>query len=238
MNNTEAIIAGHICLDVHPDLSQSHEPFEKIVLPGRLISTGPVTFYTGGMVANTGLSLHRLGIPTRFAGKLGDDLFGQQVLGIIRSQGDELADSLLVEPGATTSYSIVINYPGADRIFLHCNGANDTFCAGDVPYSAMREARLFHFGYPPLMQATYQNQGGQLIEIFRSAKATGVTTSLDMALPDPASEAGKIDWRQILQATLPWVDLFLPSIEEILYMLRRDQFDQLSASAGPGSSPW
>jgi hypothetical protein len=32
-------------------------------LPGRLISTGPVTFYTGGMVANTGLSLHRLGIP-------------------------------------------------------------------------------------------------------------------------------------------------------------------------------
>ena len=234
MNNAEAVIAGHICLDVYPDLRrEAHEPFEKTVLPGRLIAAGPVTFYSGGTVANTGLSLHRLGIPTRLVGKLGDDLFGQQVLSIIRSHSDELANGMLVEKGVNTSYSIVINYPGADRIFFHCPGANDTFCADDIPYSAMQEARLFHFGYPPLMKATYQNHGAQLTEIFRRAKETGITTSLDMAFPDPGSEAGKTDWRQILQATLPWVDIFLPSVEEILFMLRQEQFYEMNQSAGP-----
>jgi len=234
MKNADAIVAGHICLDVYPDLSrEAHEPFEKTVLPGRLIAAGPVTFYSGGTVANTGLSLHRLGIPTRLVGKLGDDLFGQQVLSIIRSHSDELADGMIVEKGANTSYSIVINYPGADRIFFHCPGANDTFDAGDVPYAALREAQLFHLGYPPLMKATYQNHGAQLTEIFQRAKETGVTTSLDMAFPDPGSEAGKTDWRQILQATLPWVDIFLPSVEEILFMIRQDRFYQMNQAAGP-----
>src|SRR5437870_6471210 len=35
----------------------------------------------------------------------------------------------------------------------------------------------------------------------------------------------------ILAATLPYVDIFLPSAEEILLMLRRSTFDQLVASS-------
>jgi sugar/nucleoside kinase (ribokinase family) len=33
-----------------------------------------------------------------------------------------------------------------------------------------------------------------------------------------------------LKATLPWVDIFLPSIEELLVMLHCDEFEQLSAT--------
>ncbi len=233
MNTPTLVVAGHICLDVYPDLGQqARRPFEQTVLPGRLIVAGPVTFYTGGTVANVGLSLHRLGIPTRLVGKLGDDLFGQQILTILKSFGEELAGGMIVEPGANTSYSIVINYPGADRIFFHCPGANDAFVADDIPYAALQEASLFHFGYPPLMKATYQNDGEQLTEIFRRARQTGVTTSLDMAFPNPGSEAASADWRKILQATLPWVDIFLPSIEETLLMLRPQQFHEMNQAAG------
>jgi sugar/nucleoside kinase (ribokinase family) len=81
------------------------------------------------------------------------------------------------------------------------------------------------------MQAMYQNDGSELAEIFRRAKATGVTTSLDMSLPDPTSPSGQANWRAILRATLPYVDLFLPSAEEILYMLHRQKFDELHQTA-------
>ena len=52
-----------------------------------------------------------------------------------------------------------------------------------------------------------------------------------MAVPDPASPGGRADWGAILRATLPFVDVFLPSIEEILYMLRRETYEELGAAA-------
>ncbi|MBW1902755.1 MAG: carbohydrate kinase family protein, partial [Deltaproteobacteria bacterium] len=58
-------------------------------------------------------------------------------------------------------------------------------------------------------------------------KKTGVITSLDMAKPDPLSEAGQVDWYQILEGVLPYVDIFLPGLDEILYMLDRKIFESL-----------
>jgi sugar/nucleoside kinase (ribokinase family) len=133
---------------------------------------------------------------------------------------------------------VVINPPGVDRIFLHCPGANDTFGAADVPYHRLDGARLFHFGYPPLMRRMFSDTGAELVALLRGVKAAGVTTSLDMAKPDPTSEAGKAPWLEILKRALPQVDVFLPSVDEILYMLDRERFDQMgpamtSAVDGP-----
>ncbi len=67
-----------------------------------------------------------------------------------------------------------------------------------------------------------------------AARPGGCTTSLDLSLPDPASPAGRADWPAILRLTLPAVDICAPSIEEILYMLRRSDYDRLK-SVGAGS---
>lgn len=47
-----------------------------------------------------------------------------------------------------------------------------------------------------------------------------------MALPDSSTASGKADWKRILQKTLPNVDIFLPGIEEIIYMLHRDIYEK------------
>lgn len=228
-----AVVAGHICLDIIPDMSRSgQDRFEKMFLPGRLLQVGPATFSTGGPVSNTGLALHKLNISTQLMGKVGGDLFGQAIKQLVRTYGPHLAEGMVVDQTVTTSYTVVINPPGVDRIFLHCPGANDTFGVEDVRYDLVAAARLFHFGYPPIMQSMFVDGGTQLSEIFRRAKATGVTTSLDMALPDPSSAAGRADWRAILKKSLPYVDIFLPSIEEILYMLRRATYDDLYRRGG------
>jgi sugar/nucleoside kinase (ribokinase family) len=235
----DAVVAGHLCLDVIPDLSgTSQDRFGQVFSPGRLSVVGPATFCTGGPVSNTGLALTKLGIQTQLMGKVGDDVLGQAVREIVSSYGPHLADGMVVDKRANTSYTIVLSPPGVDRFFLHHPGANDTFSAGDVRYDLLSEARLFHFGYPPIMKLMFENGGAHLVEIFRRARETGVTTSLDMALPDPSSTAGRADWVAILKAALPDVDVFLPSIEEILYMLRRETYDELYRAAnGPNFLP-
>ena len=62
--SAEAVVAGHICLDIIPALAG-----EAIPAPGRLVAAGPAVTATGGAVSNTGLALHRLGVPTRLAGR-------------------------------------------------------------------------------------------------------------------------------------------------------------------------
>jgi sugar/nucleoside kinase (ribokinase family) len=228
----DALVAGHICLDIQPELSGTgRESFESTFLPGRLVAAGPVAFSSGGAVSNTGLALDRLGIATRLTAKVGEDPFGQSLRQIVAGRGAGLAEGLLVDGSTSTSYTIIINYPGTDRIFLHYPGANDTFQAGDIPYPLLEHARLFHFGYPSIMRSLFIDGGIQLAEIFRRAKDTGVTTSLDMAFPDPSSEAGREDWPLILGSTLPNVDIFLPSVEETLFMLRGELYQELLCSA-------
>jgi len=229
----DAIVAGHICLDIFPSLAGvSPEAFAQSFTPGHLIQCGPAALATGGAVSNVGQALHLLGIPVTLMGKIGADLFGQAVRQIVEARGPGLADGLIVDPTATTSYTVIINPPAVDRILLHYPGPNDTFSAADVRYDLTAQATLFHFGYPPIMRRMYEADGAELIEIFRRVRADGVTTSLDMAFPDPAAPAGRADWAKILRGVLPYVDIFLPSVEEILFMLRRSTYEDLHRRYG------
>jgi sugar/nucleoside kinase (ribokinase family) len=230
----QVVVAGHLCLDVIPTLNIGSEKrtLASLVRPSSLSIIGPVILSTGGPVSNIGLALHTLGVPTQLMGKVGDDQFGQIVLRIVASYDPHLADGMVVDPSVATSYTIVISPPDADRFFLHHPGANDTFGADDVPYEKLSTATLFHFGYPPIMRLMHVNDGVQLTEVMRRARQTGITTSLDMTVPDPASEAGHADWRKILRATMPFVDVFLPSIEEMLFMVRRTLYEDLCRQAG------
>jgi sugar/nucleoside kinase (ribokinase family) len=117
-------------------------------------------------------------------------------------------------------------------LFLHCPGANDGFSAEDVPSDWLASAHVLHFGYPPVMRRMVEHSGEELARLFRRAKAGGVTTSLDLCAVDPASEIGRLDWRAILAEALPWVDLFTPSLDELLYMLDRPMFDEIAARGG------
>lgn len=232
----DAVVAGHICLDFIPDLSQLQvDSVGALLRPGQLIEVGPAMLSTGGAVSNTGLALHKLGIRTRLMGKVGDDLLGYVVRQIVETHGPGLADDMVIDGSVDTSYTVIINPPGIDRMFLHAPAANNMFGAADIDYEAVAQSRLFHFGYPPLVRRMFVDGGADLVAMFRRVRELGVTTSLDMALPDPASEAGRVDWAVLLAGVMPFVDVFLPSIEELLFMLRRSQYDDLTQQAARDS---
>ena len=230
---SRAIVAGHICLDIIPDMQAlTGDQFAAACKPGRLIEIGRAHFSTGGPVSNTGLALHRLGIPTRLICKAGADPFGDIIRGILDEFGRGLGKDMVAAADVSTSYSIILSPADSDRIVLHEPGANNSFSLNDIDLSGLSAADLFHFGYPPIMRSMYADGGAGLIALFAAVKKSGVTTSLDMCLPDPLSAGGQADWKTILQSTLPNVDIFLPSYEELLYMLRRSDYRRL-ADRGP-----
>lgn len=227
----KVIVAGHICLDItpiFPDVGKTR--LSEVIMPGKLVETNGASVSTGGAVANTGLAMKMLGADVRLMGKTGTDDFGEMISGILRRFGAE-KDMIRAE-GEDTSYSVVLAIPGIDRMFLHCPGANNTYEASDIPDEILKETALLHFGYPPLMKKMYENNGRQLTELMKKAQDSGCATSMDMSAVDPDSEAGKADWTRIIQNTVKFVDFFVPSIEELCFMLDRKRFDEWQNRAG------
>ena len=104
-------------------------------------------------------------------------------------------------------------------MFLHHSGCNDTFDLKRINPERLRDARFFYFGYPPLMRSVYEDGGAGLAKLFAELGNNGVSTVLDMALPDPNGASGRVDWSGFLQQVLPYTTLFMPSFEEICFML-------------------
>lgn len=229
----QVVVAGHVCVDIIPTFREAPVALDALLRPGHLTRVGPATIATGGAVSNTGLALHRLGTPVRLMGKIGPDLFGEAILSVFRSHSPALAEGMIVSPGETSSYTLVINPPGIDRIFIHCPGANDTFGAADAPPEAVTGARIFHFGYPSLMQRMHLEDGRELVQMIAAIKARGLVTSLDVSQPDPASSAGRADWQAILAAVLPYVDIYAPNLEETLYMIDRPRYVEMTSPHAP-----
>lgn len=231
MRARKAVVAGHICLDVTPVFSGSRaERIGDILKPGCLVNVGEAQVRTGGTVANTGLAMKQMGVEVELIGKIGADTFGEMVRSIFREYGAD--GGLITNENADTSYTIVLAVPGIDRIFLHNTGANGMFSPEDIDAGKLTDVDLFHFGYPPYLKHMYQQKGKGLIKMFREVDEAGVITSLDLAAIEPGSEADQEDWVAILKGVLPYVDFFVPSIEELCYIIDREKYEWLSREAG------
>lgn len=215
----DVVVAGHLCLDIIPQFLGPSE-----LRPGSLSEVGPATFTPGGCVSNVGLALHTLGVRVALLAAIGQDAFGEAIKDVLHARDPKLAEYLQETPHSATSYTLVISPPGQDRLFLHHAGCNDSYGAGDIDLDVVQRAKVLHVGYPPLMRQLCANEGEALETLLAKAKEAGVTTSLDMAMPDPNAPAGKLDWRAILKRCLPQVELFLPSLAETYYMLRGERY--------------
>ena len=225
----KVMVAGHTCLDITPKFPDTTKPIlSEIFKPGKLTNVDNAILSLGGPVPNTGMAMAKIGADVLLNGKVSDDSFGKIIKELL---GPKLAKSFATVTGQNTSYSIIMAVPAIDRFVLHNPGTNDTFGSEDINYDDAKNCCLFHFGYPNLMKRMYENDGSELTKIYKKVKSLGPTTCLDMSFIDPASGAGAADWLKIMKNTLPYVDMFMPSIEEVTFMLDRKLFDKRQAQA-------
>jgi len=180
-------------------------PIDSLPAAGELRLTDRFMLRVGGCAANTAVDLRRLGRTVRVLGKVGEDLFGQFVLGDLERLG---IDTSTVARSAThpTSATCIVNVRGEDRRFIHCIGANADFSLADIDFSTLEGARALYVGGYLVMP----NFGPEdLAQLLREAKRRGLITALDIVIP--AGMPPSLD--QIRQA-LPYTDVFLPNQDE------------------------
>ncbi len=220
----DVVVAGHIALDILSDMSMLTP--DQVIEAGKVYEIGAISYSTGGAVSNTGLALHRLGVPVDLLAAVGDDWVGRAIIDYVRSFGADLSDHFQVLPGAASPYTVVIEPLNHDRTLLTNTGVYKDYDLSNIDLKRVAAARLFHLGYPTLLPRLYANNGDGFLALLRAIKTTGVAISIDMSLPPPDSPSGRADWRAILNRCLPQVDIFVPSIEEIMFMLRRRDLER------------
>jgi sugar/nucleoside kinase (ribokinase family) len=230
MKKFDAVIAGYLCVDMVPGF-QKNEPatsISNLLVPGKLIEIDGLDFSIGGVVANTGMAMKKFNRKVFLNGLIGNDFIGK----IARDWLDKynLSEGIKITDKSGTAFSIVLAPPGVDRIFLESPGCSTIFDNEFIDFDAVSQCRLFHFGYPPLLRKFYLDNGEQLKALFARVQEMGVATSLDFSLPDLQSESGKQDWPEIMRRVLPYTDLFVPSLEEILQIMRPDEYAKILSS--------
>ncbi len=217
------VVAGHVCLDIAPRLTHGVD-----WRPGSLYEVGPAMLSVGGVVGNVGSVLTALGVPVRRVGAIGDDAFGVIVRQLVGDAQQPLRAVLTRLPDHATAYTVVVNDPATDRLFLHHPGANEAFGGEELRAGLLaleqREPGLLagaivHVGYPPVMAGLYADGGRSFAAALAWARERGARISLDMAMPDPKSPAARVDWQAFLARVLPLVEIFAPSWSDLTALL-------------------
>src|SRR6059058_5011736 len=94
------------------------KPLDRLPFPGGLLLLDTLETHLGGNAPNCALALARLGIETAVAGRVGEDLYGQFLVGELARSG---VDSRPVarDPGRPTGLTLVAVTPEGERSFLH-----------------------------------------------------------------------------------------------------------------------
>jgi len=180
-------------------------PIDTIPEKARLQLFDQMELHTGGCAINTGIAMAKLGNDVTVIGKVGADGFGDFIVNEIEKSGASAAGVVRAADTSTAFTFIMVSSDG-ERRFLHTMGANATFDIDDVDMAIVAQSKMLHVAGSYLM-STFD--GEQTTEVLRRAKEADVTTSLDTAYNDRTE-----DWLGMMKPSLPYLDIFVPSIEE------------------------
>lgn len=171
---------------------------------GKLVLVDRMELHSGGCASSTAVALSKIGVKTGVIGKVGDDGFGDFLIGVLERSGID-ARGVVRDPETATSATMVMVHPDGERSFIHYLGANATLTEHDVNFDLLKEAKILHIAGSFLMPAF---DGEPTARVLQKAKQMGLTTSLDTAWDS------KGRWMSLIKPCLPYVDIAVPSIEE------------------------
>lgn len=180
--------------------------FTHLPSPGQLTPFHTLGLGAGGCAANAALDLARLGAAPLLACKLGADLFGQAVeKQLFACLPAESAPGITLDPEAPTTLSVVLVNKGGERSFLYHPGSAARFRAADVPPALLAQSDIVFVAGAMLLGAF---DGNECAHFLSACRAAGKFTVMDTAW-----DYENI-WLAKIAPSLPFVDLFMPSLEE------------------------
>ena len=173
---------------------------------GQVCLAKDMDFTLGSASAILACNLARLGLEVGFVGKLGEDDFGDIILRYLHRARVDTSQIIREKHGRTgicVSMSLPENYAMASYA-----GIRETFRFEEVNFDYVSRARHLHMSSYYLQPALRPG----CPELFRQAKARGMTTSLD---PDTDPSGA---WDDSIFEVLRYVDVFLPNEYEATHI--------------------
>lgn len=222
----DAAIVGLYILDV------LGRPVTAIPAGGGVDFIEEIRLTVAGTAGGTVVSAAKLGLDCLAAGAVGEDEKADWVLATLEKHGVDVSMMRRI-PGVPTSATILKVRPNGERPALHARGASDHFDLAPDDYDHAFDAAIVHLGGTGLLRAL---DGPRSVEILREAKARGRITTWDLI-------GARAETAEIVLPLLPYIDYFMPSIEEASVMCGLETPEEVAAfyldRASPAAcSPW
>jgi sugar/nucleoside kinase (ribokinase family) len=156
-------------------------------------------------------NLAALGTRVGMVSKIGNDVLGKMALDWLATAGVDLTHVVRASSGTATGLSVILHQP-EHRFILTYPGTMFELSFADLDPEFIFSARHLHVASYFLHRALRP----RLTELFREAKARGLSTSLDTN-DDPEGK-----WSDDLLEVLPFVDILFPNEREAKKIARVD----------------
>jgi fructokinase len=179
----------------------------------------------GGAPANVAVAAHRLGTPSAFIGKVGEDAFGAHLIDVLREQGVETR-GMRVDPQARTTLAFIAK-PDANTseyVFYRNPGADLMISPAELDRPLLTGARAFHFGSLSMVAEPARSATREAV---RLAHAAGALVSFDVNFR-PSLWASPAQALEQIRAMIPLADLL--KVNEVEIELLAGQNDDLPAA--------
>lgn len=170
-----------------------------------------ITLTVAGTAGATAVDCAVLGLKTRLVSSVGHDDVGEFLLSKLARYGVDTSE-VSQAPEKGTSSAIIAVQPDGARPGFFMAGAADTFAVDPSRYDAALDAKVVHVGGAGLLPSF---DGEPTAHLLKRARELGRITTVDVI------DASEETWSRLLSC-LPFVDYFVPSIEEAREMTGRD----------------
>ena len=107
---------------------------ERLPADGETVVGSRFVTYAGGKGANQAVAVARMAARSAMVGRVGDDMFGPQLLELLQSAGVE-TQAVSVSEGTSSGIAVISVGEGGQNRIVQILGANDT--CGDAEYAAL-----------------------------------------------------------------------------------------------------
>ena len=177
----------------------------------------------GGAPCNVLSMLNRLGHKTNFIGKIGEDMFGDQLEAALKEVGIG-TEGLMRDDEVHTTLAFVHTAPDGDREFSFYRnpGADMMLSEDDVDAEQIKNSTIFHFGSLSMTDEVCRKATRKAIAI---AEEAGILMSYDPNLREPLWKSMDLAKEQISYG-LEHCNILKISDNEIQWLTGREDYDE------------
>lgn len=182
-------------------------PVDAIPAGGNVEFIDEIRLTVAGTAGGTVVDLAKLGLKCLAVGAVGDDEKADFMLATMERFGIDTSVMQRIS-GVPSSATILNVRRNGERPALHVRGASDHFDVAPADYERVFAPRIVHLGGTGLLKKLDGEPSRVLLE---EAKRRGCTVTFDLL-------AAKNETLGLVKPLLPFVDYFMPSVEEAFAM--------------------